>query len=163
MIRCISQHTWDNVGWMVGQHRREWSHNKETLGQCLVCARIELLHLGGLYIARPSCSSVVYHSTCAITLPTLDTAPSHVRICGWLTSLCPPLSILNIVVSLWLAGCLAKSTLIGWREYYGGGVGRGWCRQTPVWSQASTRNWANTVSIFAHCQRRWTNIETTLG
>ena len=33
----------------------------------------------------------------------------------------PPLSISSIVVSLWLAGCLAKSTLIGWREYYGGG------------------------------------------
>ena len=32
-----------------------------------------------------------------------------------------PLSISSIVVSLWLAGCLAKSTLIGWREYYGGG------------------------------------------
>ena len=31
------------------------------------------------------------------------------------------LSISSIVVSLWLAGCLAKSTLIGWREYYGGG------------------------------------------
>ena len=29
--------------------------------------------------------------------------------------------ISSIVVSLWLAGCLAKSTLIGWREYYGGG------------------------------------------
>ena len=38
--------------------------------------------------------------------------------CRWLTS--PPLSISSIVVSLWLAGCLAKSTLIGWREYYGG-------------------------------------------
>ena len=35
--------------------------------------------------------------------------------------ICPPLSISSIVVSLWLAGCLAKSTLIGWREYYGGG------------------------------------------
>ena len=32
-----------------------------------------------------------------------------------------PLSISSIVVSLWLAGCLAKSTLIGWRKYYGGG------------------------------------------
>ena len=35
--------------------------------------------------------------------------------------ICPPLSISSIVVSLWLAGCLSKSTLIGWREYYGGG------------------------------------------
>ena len=35
--------------------------------------------------------------------------------------ICPPLSISSIVVSLWLAGCLAESTLIGWREYYGGG------------------------------------------
>ena len=47
-----------------------------------------------------------------------------------------PLSISSIVVSLWLAGCLAKSTLIGWREYYGrGGVGvdRHLCgaQQTP--------------------------------
>ena len=41
--------------------------------------------------------------------------------CRWLTSYVPPLSISSIVVSLWLAGCLAKSTLIGWREYYGGG------------------------------------------
>ena len=36
--------------------------------------------------------------------------------------ICPPLSISSIVVSLWLAGCLSKSTLIGWREYYGGGA-----------------------------------------
>ena len=28
----------------------------------------------------------------------------------------PPLSISSIIVSLWLAGCLAKSTLIGWRD-----------------------------------------------
>ena len=35
--------------------------------------------------------------------------------------ICPPLSISSFVVSLWLAGCLAKSTLIGWWEYYGGG------------------------------------------
>ena len=35
--------------------------------------------------------------------------------------ICPPLSISSIVVSLWLAGCLAKSTVIGWRKYYGGG------------------------------------------
>ena len=55
------------------------------------------------------------------TLLTLDTAPSHVKMCRWLTSYLPPLSISSIVVSLWLAGCLAKSTLIGWREYYGGG------------------------------------------
>ena len=33
----------------------------------------------------------------------------------------PPLSILSIVVCLWLAGCPAKSTLISWRIYYGGG------------------------------------------
>ena len=35
--------------------------------------------------------------------------------------ICPPLSISSSVVSLWLAGCLAKSTVIGWRKYYGGG------------------------------------------
>ena len=35
--------------------------------------------------------------------------------------ICPPLSISSIVESLWLAGCLAKSTVIGWRKYYGGG------------------------------------------
>ena len=35
-----------------------------------------------------------------------------------------PLPISSIAVSLWLAGCLAKSTLTGWREYYGrGGMG----------------------------------------
>ena len=55
------------------------------------------------------------------TLPTLDTASLHVKMCRWLTSYVPPLSISSIVVSLWLACCLAKSTLIGWREYYGGG------------------------------------------
>ena len=35
--------------------------------------------------------------------------------------ICPPLSISSIVVSLLLVGCLAKSTVIGWRKYYGGG------------------------------------------
>ena len=75
--------------------------------------------------------------------------------------ICPPLSISSIIVSLWLAGCLAKSTLIGWQEYYGGG--RGECRQTPVWSPANASIWPNAVSILAHRQRRWTTIETTLG
>ena len=56
--------------------------------------------------------------------------------------------------------CLAKSTMIGWRKYYGGGGG---CRQTPVWSPANTRFWPNVVSILAHGQPRWTNIETTSG
>ena len=36
----------------------------------------------------------------SLTLLTLDTAPSHVKMCRWLTSLCPPLSISSIVVSL---------------------------------------------------------------
>ena len=40
---------------------------------------------------------------------------------------------------------------------------RGGCRQTPVWSTANTRIWPNAVSILAHRQRRWANIETTLG
>ena len=35
--------------------------------------------------------------------------------------ICLSLSISSIVVSLWLAGCLAKSTVIGWQKYYGGG------------------------------------------
>ena len=41
--------------------------------------------------------------------------------------------------------------------------GRGGCRQTPVWSPANARILPNAVSILAHRQRRWTNIETTLG
>ena len=69
----------------------------------------------------------------------------------------PPLLISSIVVSLWLAGCLAKSTLIGWREYFGGG-GVGVDRHP-----ANASIWPNAVSILAHRQRRWTNIETTWG
>ena len=64
---------------------------------------------------------VCLHVNSFNTLLTLDSASSHVKMCRWLTSYVPPLSISSIVVSLWLAGCLAKSTLIGWREYYGGG------------------------------------------
>ena len=41
--------------------------------------------------------------------------------------------------------------------------GRGGCRQTPVWSPANTRIWPDAVSILAHRQRPWANIETTLG
>ena len=40
---------------------------------------------------------------------------------------------------------------------------KGGCRQTPVWSPANASFWPNAVSILAHRQRRWTNIETTLG
>ena len=42
-------------------------------------------------------------------------------------------------------------------------VGRGGRRQTPVWSPANARIRPNVVPILAHRQRRWTNIETTLG
>ena len=91
------------------------------------------------------------------TLLTLDTAPSHVKMCRWLTSYVPPppLSISSIVVSLWLAGCLAKSTLIGWREYYGGGgvgVDRHLCgaQQTRGFDPMLFHYWP-------------TNIETTSG
>ena len=50
--------------------------------------------------------------------------------------ICPPLSISSIVVSLWLASCLGKSTLSGWREYYGGGgvgVDRHLCGAQQTW------------------------------
>ena len=42
-------------------------------------------------------------------------------------------------------------------------VGGGRCRQTPVWSPANARIRPDAVSLLAHRQRRWTNIETTLG
>ena len=86
------------VSLFFGQRRRHWTKISQTMDNfsCL---------LGSTFC----------------TLPTLYTAISHVKMCRWLTSYVPPLSISSIVVSLWLAGCLAKSTLIGWREYYGGG------------------------------------------
>ena len=70
--------------------------------------------------------------------------------------ICPPLSISSIVVSLWLAGCPAKSTLIGWREYYGGGgvgVDRHLCgaQQTRAFDPMLFQYWPTA------------NIETTLG
>ena len=57
--------------------------------------------------------------------------------------------------------CLAKSTLIGWREYYGGGrvgVDRHLCgaQQTRGLDPMLLHYWP-------HRQRRWTNIETTSG
>ena len=76
--------------------------------------------------------------------------------------ICPPLSISSIVVSLWLAGCLAKSTLIGWREYYGGGgvgVDKHLCgaQQTRAFDPMLFQYWPTT----SPCQH-WNNIESSL-
>ena len=62
-----------------------------------------------------------------------------------------------------MAGCLAKSTVIGWRKYYGGGwlgVDKHLC------GAQQTRGFD--PMLFKYCpppphQRPWTNIETTLG
>ena len=77
--------------------------------------------------------------------------------------ICPPLSISSIVVSLWLAGCLAKSTLIGWREYYsGGGVGvdRHLCgaQQTRAFDPMLFQYWPLPLALDQH----WNSIGSSL-
>ena len=75
--------------------------------------------------------------------------------------ICPPLSISSIVVSLWLAGYLAKSTVTGWRKYYGGGglgVDRHLCGalQTPGFDLMWFQYWPT-------ANGGWTKIETSSG
>ena len=75
--------------------------------------------------------------------------------------ICPPLSISStcIVVSLWLAGCLAKSTLIGWREYYGGGgVGVDDTCVEPSKREDLTQCCFNTGPPLTALDQHWNNI-----
>ena len=72
----------------------------------------------------------------------------------------PPLSISSIVVSLWLAGCLAKSTLIGWREYYGGGgvgVDRHLCgaQQTRAFDPMLFQYWPTANGAGPTLKQHW--------
>ena len=76
--------------------------------------------------------------------------------------ICPPLSISCIVVSLWLAGCLAKSTVIGWRKYYGrGGVGvdKHLCgaQQTRGFDLVLFQYWPTATALDRH----WNNIRSS--
>ena len=76
--------------------------------------------------------------------------------------ICPPLSISSIVVSLWLAGCLAKNTLIGWREYYGGGgVGVDTCVE-PSKREDLTQCCFNIAPPPTALDQHWNNIGSSL-
>ena len=82
--------------------------------------------------------------------------------------ICPPLSISSIVVSLWLAGCLAKSTLIGWREYYGGGgvgVDRHLCgaQQTRAFDTMLFQYWPTANGAGTTLKQHWVESSCLLG
>ena len=82
--------------------------------------------------------------------------------------ICPPLSISSIVVSLWLAGCLAKSTLIGWREYYGGGgvgVDRHLCgaQQTRAFDPMLFQYWPTANGAGPTLKQHWVESSCLLG
>ena len=65
--------------------------------------------------------------------PPLDTASLHVKICGLSTSYYPHSNFRLIVVSLWLAGCPAKSSGADvYTSHGGGGVGEAYTCDTPV-------------------------------
>ena len=80
----------------------------------------------------------------------------------------PPLSISSIVVSSWLAGCLAKSTLMGWREYYGGGgvgVDRHLCgaQQTGGFDPMLFQYWPTANGAGPTLKQRWVKSSCLLG
>ena len=82
--------------------------------------------------------------------------------------ICPPLSISSIVVSLWLAGCLAKNTLIGWREYYGGGgvgVDRHLCgaQQTRGFDPMPFHYWPTANGAGPTLKQHWVKSTCLLG
>ena len=82
--------------------------------------------------------------------------------------ICPPLSISSIVVSLWLASCLAKSTLIGWREYYGGGgvgVDRHLCgaQQTRAFDPMLFQYWPTANGAGPILKQHWVESSCLLG
>ena len=82
--------------------------------------------------------------------------------------MCPPLSISSIAVSLWLAGCLAKSTLIGWREYYGGGgvgVDRHLCgaQQTRAFDPMLFQYWPTANGAGPTLTQHWVESSCLLG
>ena len=79
-----------------------------------------------------------------------------------------PLSISSIVVSLWLAGCLAESTLIGWREYYGGGgvgVDRHLCgaQQTRTFDPMLFQYWPTRNGAGPTLKQHWVESSCLLG
>ena len=82
--------------------------------------------------------------------------------------ICPPLSISSIVVSFWLAGCLAKSTLIGWREYYGGGgvvVDRHLCgaQQMRAFDPMLFQYWPTVNGAGPTLKQHWVESSCLLG
>ena len=82
--------------------------------------------------------------------------------------ICPPLSISSIVVSLWLDGCFAKSTLIGWREYYGGGgvgVDRHLCgaQQTRAFDPVLFQYWPTANGAGPTLKQHWVESSCLLG
>ena len=79
-----------------------------------------------------------------------------------------PISISSIVASLCLADCLAKSTLIGWREYYGGGgvgVDRHLCgaQQTRGFDPMLFQYWPTANGAGPTLKQHWVKSSCLLG